>query len=291
MNIPCFRLVYSNFKPFVLIFDDLTVEKYEVVHDPLDYDQTGKIVEKIAKFHALSKVLIEKGQEEITNYKMEFGEEMKDFFIPMSRQLLQLATVIKSWPGYEEIGEKVEKYVPNMPDKMLKGMLWDSSHEFNVLNHGDFHVRNLMFKKTEKGELYDALFLDFQMPQYSPPAVDLIRLLDTIGNYEVRWRGKEVIKTYHQKLVESLKVYGYKGQLPTVVDIHVGMLRLTDYHVMNSLIFGPMFSLKGLDLSVFFNPNEDKAITNAMNKVFNEPNFVKDIQRSVTMFDNRGTFD
>lgn len=267
------------------------MENYQVVYDPLDSGRINLIVEKLAKYHALSKVLLENGQEEISSYKMEFRPEMKDFFIPMCRQLTQLADVVKTWPGFEDIGRKVAEFAPKVMDKMMQCLMRDNSHEFKVLNHGDFHIRNLMFKKTAEGEISEVIFLDFQMPQYNLPGFDLIGLLNTMGDYEVRKSGEDVIKTYHQLLLDNLRTYGFKGELPTVVDIIVGLLRLSDYHAFSSLILGPIFNLKGIDLGSFFAPEEDKSITNAMQKVFNEPRVKEDLQRTIIMFEKRGVFD
>lgn len=54
------RCVYTSEDPQVLIFDDLTQQNYGMVYDSLDVERIQLIVDKIAKYHALSKVLAEK---------------------------------------------------------------------------------------------------------------------------------------------------------------------------------------------------------------------------------------
>lgn len=283
-------MVYAQENPSVIIFDDLTVDKWQVVYDPLDYDQHSMLVDKIAKYHALGMVLKEKDPEKLEGYKMEFNDDMKAMFIPMTRVIVQLADVVKTWTNFEQIGNRLENFGNNMTGIMFESMEKDHSHEFCVLNHGDFHLRNLMFKKTDTGELAEVLFLDFQLPHHNPPAFDLIGLLTTMANSEVRIRDEEVIKAYHEKLVSYAKVYGFEGKAPSLIDIHVGLLRLSSYHAFYSTVLSPLFMLKGIDLGEFFVPEQSEEVKAAINKCFTEPGFVKDIKRSLTKFDMLGVF-
>lgn len=283
-------MVYANEKPTVIIFDDLTVDKWQVVYDPLDYDQHSMVVDKIAKYHALSMVLKEKDPEKLDGYKMEFNDDMKAMFIPMVRLLMQLADVVKTWPGFEKLGTKLENFGNDMTGIMFQSMMRDNSQDFCVLNHGDFHLRNLMFKKTPTGELSEVLFLDFQLPHQNPPAFDLIGLLTTMANNEVRVREDEVIKAYHGKLASYMKLYGFEGKVPSLIDIHIGLLRLSEYHAFYSIVLAPLFTLKGVELGDFFSENPGQEFKDAIKKSFSEPNFVKDIQRSLLKFDMRGVF-
>lgn len=273
------------------MFDDLTVEKYEVVYDPLDFDHIGMIVEKIAKYHALSLYMVENGHEELKEYKMVFTEEMKHMFNPMIRLIYTLTNAVKEWPGYEEIADKVNKFADGLSDKMFAMMKKDHSMEFNVLNHGDFHIRNLMFKRGESGELSEVLFLDFQMPNFNMPSFDFVGLLNSMGTEEVRRRENDLIKMYHRMLVENLKMFGFKGELPTIVDIQVCVLKMSAYNAFYTMVLGPMFRLRGIELSALFDPVEQVEVTNALNEVFKDPVFIEDMKLALNKYDSRGVFD
>lgn len=69
---------------------------------------------------------------------------------------------------------------------MLKSFQRDNSREFQVLNHEDFHIRNLMFKQDKNFKLTDVKFLVFQMPNFNLPSFDLLGLLNSIVTAEVR---------------------------------------------------------------------------------------------------------
>lgn len=285
-----FRLVYSQAKPFVLMFDDLTVEKYEVVHEPLDYEHIGMIVEKIGKYHALSKVLLERGFDEgIKDLRLVFTPEMRGMFVPILKLAENATASVKTWQGYEEIAVKFERFVENMFDMQLKMMSKDNSAEFNVLNHGDFHIRNLMFQKAPTGELSKVLFLDFQMPNYNMPAFDLVGLLTTMGNEEVRRMQNDVIKMYHRHLLANLKNYGFTGELPSVIDIHTTLLKMSGQYFFYMFVFSPILKLKGFELGEMFNPSAE--LLNALTEVMKIPAVVDDLKLVLNRFDEIGLFE
>lgn len=287
-----FRLVYSQTKPFVLIFDDLTVENYEVVLDPLDYDHIEIIVEKIAKYHALSKVIIEAGHVEFKSFNMVIREEMRPMFDPIVRVATHVCGIVKTSPGFEELAAKIEtNYLPRLFESQMKTMSKDNSKEFTVLNHGDFHIRNLMFKRSSTGELTDVLFLDFQLPRYNMPAFDLIGLLTTMGTEEVRHRDPDLIKMYHKHLSANLKTYGFTGDLPTVIDIHSTLLRMSGTKFFYMLCLGPVFRLRGYELSLMFDPKESGKILEALTDLLKDPVVMNDIKLELTKLDNIGLFE
>lgn len=53
-------MVYYSHEPLVIVFDDLTQDNYEMIDQPLNFDEIQLVIEKLAKFHALSLVLEER---------------------------------------------------------------------------------------------------------------------------------------------------------------------------------------------------------------------------------------
>lgn len=67
---------------------------------------------------------------------------------------------IKTWEGFEMIAEKMEGLVEKFDasgEKVYRGNA--STEGFNVLNHGDFHINNMLFKTDSEGKLADVIFV------------------------------------------------------------------------------------------------------------------------------------
>lgn len=273
------------------MFDDLTVQEYQVVYDSLDFKQLLPIVDKIAKYHAMSVVLLQKGHTEVTQYEKGLNSAMKDMFAPMVSHFDRVADIVKTWPGFEKIGEQMKTLGPKMADIIIKHDTTIDKDRFFVLNHGDFHLRNLMFQKDAQGELTNGIFLDFQMPVFTTPAMDLNGLLNMMGNAEVRKRKDEVLKLYHDQLVASLKLYGYEGKLPTGIDIQVEMLKVSHYEAWSVLLGIPMFSIKGVEMSELFNANDDSPVVEGFRKAYSDPAWMEEVKPYIRSYYYRGVFD
>lgn len=216
------RLVYCDKESKILIFDDLTQQNYKMAYKPLNYYSVIPVAEKLAKFHALSMRLAETDQQDVvTQFTASFNRKgLEPMCKAFTRTLGSLAEVVKTWSGCELIGAKIE----HVADKLFENFLTcvnTKSPWINVLNHGDFHYRNLMFRKE------DSIFLDFQLPVYHSPGYDLVYLLCVMGDPEVRDNRDELVKLYSSYLAANLKVYGYSGKVPSVVDIRIELLRMT----------------------------------------------------------------
>ena len=285
------RLVYSQTKPFVLVFDDLTMDNYKVHDDPLAFEQLKPIISRIGKFHALSLVLLQNGHADIAKYEGAYSSAMEALFVPMSVHLQNAAEIVKSWSGFEEMGQKLYDNGSKIPGKFLKLSKTKTPDRFFVLNHGDFHVRNLMFQENVPGEFSDVIFLDFQMPVYFSPGFDLVGLINTMGDMDVRRRSMEVIKEYHGQLVASLRKYGFTGDFPTAIDIHIEMMRNAAYNCFSTLLAMPMFRIKGMELGEIFNTAPDSPCVVGIKDAYNDPHFVEHIKPLIKYFYDLGVFD
>lgn len=80
---------------------------------------------------------------------MLFGTAIKHF-----------TETVSEWEGYESYLPHLEALKGNFQSKMLKVYKPNRSEfGFNVLNHADFHVRNLLFKKDAGDKIEDLLFV------------------------------------------------------------------------------------------------------------------------------------
>lgn len=69
---------------------------------------------------------------------------------------------VRTWSGFEMITQKLEQTVEKfeeMGKKIFEPNNMGSFRGFNVLNHGDFHFNNMLFKKNDEGKISDVLFV------------------------------------------------------------------------------------------------------------------------------------
>lgn len=98
--------------------------------------------------------------------------------------------------------------------------------EFNVLNHGDLWVNNIMFQYNEDGSLRETYFIDFQMGRYGSPAQDLQYFLLSSTNLNNKIKYFDYfISYYHRHLIENLTLLHYKAKMPQLKDIHVALFK------------------------------------------------------------------
>ena len=69
----------------------------------------------------------------------------------------------KEWKDEPEIAEKLELLKDSYLEKLRK--VFTPNREvrgYNVLNHADFHYKNLMFKRNEEGKLGDIMMVSIK---------------------------------------------------------------------------------------------------------------------------------
>lgn len=88
---------------------------------------------------------------------------------------------------------------------------------FQVLNHGDDWINNMLFKNDEKGNAIDVKFIDFQLSFWDSPMADLMYFLLTSVKDEIKTAHfDELIAFYHKELIKSLNELKYSEDAPTL---------------------------------------------------------------------------
>lgn len=141
------NIIHSGFNPDYVIFEDISKYGYIAKHDALDYNNTLKVITKLAKIHALSYYIQNESILDLSEFNEGFLNSAiinKIDFIPQSFN--SFIEGIKTYGKYEAIVEKLTAIQPvflKMMGKVYKAN--PTGFGFNVLNHGDFHIRNLLF--------------------------------------------------------------------------------------------------------------------------------------------------
>lgn len=269
------KFIYQVRKPHrAIIMEDLGAQGYVRITQPLpNYEDSKRVFQRLAKYHAAGFFLIKQNTANLDRFKDSIFH-LED---PMIRETFLnepfdvLCDVLKSWGGMDEYVVKLkcfrEKYI-----EMGKRLYEPDPNGYNVLNHGDFHIKNLMFKLN--GEtIEDFYFLDYQVSVLASPCVDLFyALYNMISNENRRTRRDEIIHDYHVEFSNTLKSLSFNGKIPTLHDLQMELLRHGQMEVVKCVCFQLFFLLDTAKLSEYMGSEETDSKMLKV-KLFNEPRF------------------
>lgn len=188
----------------------------------LDLNHCLLVMRSLAKFHATSVIAMDRGLIPFNffiKHVFKNGEThklMKEYYRQAMKYLL--SSMEERWePEWLPMIERLRtKFLPIIGDQVL-GFMDYNADQFNVMNHGDCWVNNIMFKYGLDSVTPISLkFVDLQMCFYNSPVYDLQYFLSTSLNLEVRQNHmEELLLAYHGTLVKQLELYSYKGDILT----------------------------------------------------------------------------
>ncbi|XP_053671383.1 uncharacterized protein LOC128721635 [Anopheles nili] len=226
--VPLPKCVYAGDNPSpVIILEDLAPEGWQG-HDLVEsFEQAKPITIAIARFHAAS-FYLSKQKTDFEGFQTDiFKQKHPTLDWMFGKNLKAFNDALRTWEGCEAFVEPFERAYADYCDRLhdiyscrTPGRL------YNVLNHGDFHAKNLLHQFNDEGAIADSRFLDFQASCWSTPAIDLYYLLNNIVHYKVKAAHKEdLITFYHAEFAATLKAVGYMGHIPTLLDLQIELLQ------------------------------------------------------------------
>ncbi|KAJ9583831.1 hypothetical protein L9F63_026840 [Diploptera punctata] len=200
----------------IIVMEDLKHLGFEMAkrQEGLDLDHCKLTVKSIARFHAASLALYKKDPSFTERYveglyrnDMNSGKHIKT-------NMEALASVVETWEGYEKYAESLRKISLTALEKMVE-IVMPKKDGFNVLNHGDCWVNNMLFRyNSETGKVEDIRLLDFQIARYSSPALDLQYFMCNCPNDEVRFQHRfTLLEVYYSELADYCKSMSLESEL------------------------------------------------------------------------------
>lgn len=247
------KVVYQTTKPHrIIVLEDLGIQGYAKITQALEnYDDSKMVFQRLAKFHAASFFLM---NERKADYS-QFSHSMFDIDDPLIRDkffaesIEVLAEVLASWEGYEDYAEKLHDFV-NKFVAVGKNFYRPDPNGYSVLNHGDFHVKNLLFKKVD-GKIEDFYFLDYQISVVASPCVDLFYALYNMISDENRLAKRdEIIHIYHNEFEDSLKRFGFIGKIPSLLQLQMDLIKYGQMEVLKASCFKYFFFTDEADANI-----------------------------------------
>lgn len=215
----------------ILVLDDLKVEDYEMLNRKvgLDKPHTEMLLSRLARFHAASAVRFQ--EDGIVNQQLDrkfcLPPMPKDS--PMEKGFTMLlnafGNAVRGYGGCEVYADKIAKW-----DKAKYLLSYIDVAEpmqcgFQILNHGDMWLNNIMFKSDGEGKPTDVRMLDYQFSFWASPSYDLLCFMITSPTDDIKIdHFDDFVKLYHDELVASLKSLNYDQRIPTLAELHDDLL-------------------------------------------------------------------
>ncbi|KAJ9590309.1 hypothetical protein L9F63_027852, partial [Diploptera punctata] len=177
------KCIYVHHAPQArgMVLEDLKTEGFRLANVSLGLDlkHCQLVLGKIAQYHAASIVLHEKNPNCFQKFLSNFynSDSVKKFEPVVRGTIRSCAEMISTCPGYEKYVDVLHSLEDTLVPDMRKAIAMDDSG-YNVLNHGDLWLNNIMFRYNEDSQqVQDVRFVDYQLSYYSSPVVDLFYFL------------------------------------------------------------------------------------------------------------------
>ncbi|XP_058455296.1 uncharacterized protein LOC131432794 [Malaya genurostris] len=295
-NLDTPSLFYFAGKPTgVIVLEDLFPGGWIGGGEIKRFEDLQPVIDSIAKFHAASFVLNKKSTSlsDISNVFMQNNVKgARDMF----RQLFHsFADAVRNWEGFAQIGTKLQHLKPSFEDKLNQIYIPNRSGTdgpgYNVLNHGDFHAKNLLHKmKTSPGStdrIERTALIDFQLCHWGTPAIDVLYLLDLVIDRELKHTHQEqIVRQYHRDFVDYVTRMGHLGWIPSLQDLLAELKRSAFLELFHIVIFE---QFKYVDLSKV--SVEDFVAGRAKNSGVNSEKFRSLARNELRDLQHRGILD
>lgn len=141
---------------------DLSPDGFVVIQKPpSDFETSKKIAIRLAKFHASSFFLYDEQKLDYNNFNQSMFHNQQMVSMMYNEGLDAFIDVVKEEGGeWEKFIPNLEKLRQNFANKCLKTYTPNRAEVgYNVLNHGDFHNKNILFKHNDDGKVEDLYFV------------------------------------------------------------------------------------------------------------------------------------
>lgn len=291
------KCLFTSYEPKnMLVFEDMKERGYKAFprNSQLNFDHALPIIVKLAKLHAASAVLYENKPALMELYiegSISVNPERQDFLVHYRNCAWTLGLVAeKEWGAeWREIAKKLKQLSKIIVQKGCDLYLRDEKG-FNVFNHNDLWIPNILFKFDDNDLIEDILFVDFQLSYFGSPGIDLNFFF--YGSLSENTRTsfmKKLIRTYHQTLSETLAKLNFSKPIPTLHDIHVEILKTGMNSAIAALCEVPLLIIEQSDDLEMDKLLQDSPKADAFRyTLFNNPKYKSFIQKLLLEFDDLG---
>uniref|UniRef100_A0A146M5R7 CHK kinase-like domain-containing protein n=1 Tax=Lygus hesperus TaxID=30085 RepID=A0A146M5R7_LYGHE len=213
--------------------------------DWLSFEHSSLALENLARFHAMSKILIDRGLIKKTDFThnsmctdIEFGHKL--YAGPLE---VLAEAMVESW-GHEwkEVSDRIKLQVPLVSHK-INELAVVQDDRYLVFNHGDLWTCNIMMKPEKSTTAESLRFLDFQVPCINTFIWDVIIFMFTSTHPQVRRRKQDdLLSVYQKSLEENLRSFNCQSYVPNLNDVISEFERVWYLSFVFNMTFFPLSS-------------------------------------------------
>ncbi|KAH8247819.1 hypothetical protein KR038_010473 [Drosophila bunnanda] len=260
----------------------------------LNLEQSKFAIKKMAQYHAASAMMIQVHEPYPDVFVYGSMGSNVDVIIQFLEGMIgtfrtAFLANLKQFKNGEHYREKLEKALGALSTAFMQMGAVDPA-EFNVLNHGDCWMNNLLFKVGSKGELEDMVFVDFQNPKYSAPTMDLLYFIITSVHIDYKLEYFDYfVRHYHEQLTQHLDLLGYTGRQPSLRELHIGIIKNGGWALFPTIAVLPVVLLDSTKAATFENfMSESEEGSNFKNLLYSNKRYQRYVDRILPWLDNRG---
>ncbi|XP_073819399.1 uncharacterized protein [Musca autumnalis] len=243
-------LFYHALEPHkILIMEDLCELGYNTVRGRyLTEEELQMVYTKLAKIHAVSYLLghSEKDHDSVAQYQDGIltisTPLMKDLMTYGMKHFMALLTSRDEFAIYVDKVKGIFDEMETASKELFNvyKMYGDKGGDIFVLNHGDFHMRNMMFKFNTEECIEDMMMVDYQFSCYAPSCIDLIYSQFMLMSPELRMQRHRLMRFYFGEFVRILQKLNFNGKLPKYSQFQQSTLKYRHFVMFCFGIFLPL---------------------------------------------------
>ncbi|XP_020287039.1 uncharacterized protein LOC109856323 [Pseudomyrmex gracilis] len=233
-------LQYSSDKLKMFFLEDLSNKGYQMkpYDRGLNFSYSVKAIQLMAKFHAASVALHEQNPTLVESFRIDksLTAESSEHLIQVFHDSMKIASVLINM-YYPIIAAKMKMVADRVYTMQQIIDLYNyEPEEFCVLNNGDFSVHNLFF--SEEDSNCPSLLQNFQMANYSSPAIDLHHFLNISPETAVIYdQDEQLLHMYLTILCNTMNALNCKTKPPTMEQLKAAMRKRELYAVFVGVTF------------------------------------------------------
>lgn len=109
--------------------------------------------------------------------------------------------------------------------------------------------------------------IDHQFPNWSSPALDFCYVFNMLAHSSLSTTHRQdFVQTYYEEFRATLKKIGYRGRVPTLLDLHIEIIKCSYAEFMFAISFVPprFIDFSKLDFNAMFSEPDGWKIMTAM---------------------------